>query len=156
MTVQNPYLAHALEMVKAQAAARPMTEEEIISTVKSVAATIASLDGRAAESEAPAEAAGLKLIDGFKPKRSIGDDFVISGLDGKKYKLLTEKHFAANGTTKAEYLAACGLPSSVKLVCKNLLTARSEKMKSMELWKRKKGAQPAPAEAETAAAESAY
>lgn len=144
--MQNPYLAHALEIVKAQAAARHMTEEEIITAVKNLTATMADLDNPADE-EAPAEPTGLKLIDGFKPKRSIGDDYVISGLDGKKYKLLTEKHFTRFGTTKEAYLEACGLPKGTKLVGKALLAARSAKMKDMRLWERKKNAQPAAPEA---------
>lgn len=150
--MQNPYLSAALDIVKAQAASRPMTEEEINAAVKNLTATLTSLDNPAAAEETPAEPAGLKLIDGFNPKRSIQADFVLSGLDGKKYKLLTKKHFEANGTTKDDYLTACGLPKGTSLICKSLMTMRSEKMKDMKLWERKKTAQPATPAAEAPAA----
>ena len=56
---------------------------------------------------------------------------------GKKFKVRTKKHMALHNMTIEEYKEKWGIPKGVALVCKNLQNARREKMKSMQLWKRK-------------------
>jgi len=63
----DEYIQSALEIVKAQASARPMTEDEIISMVKSVANGIAAVStGQIATSDADAAAPAM---DPKRPSR---------------------------------------------------------------------------------------
>ncbi len=76
------------------------------------------------------------------PKKSIKEKSVTCLECGKSMKLITSKHLAAHGLTKAEYLTKFGLKKGTSLLAKGLSRARKEKMKSMELWKRR-GTKPA-------------
>ena len=138
--MEKSYFEHALEIITSQAQTKPMTTEEIISMAKNLADELAAMD-----SPEPVGPVGPSLIAGFDPKKAIGEDFILSGLDGQPYKILTAKHFEKFGTTKEAYLEACGYKKGTSLSCKSLADARRAKMKDMRLWERKKNAKPAPA-----------
>ena len=57
---------------------------------------------------------------------------------GKGFKLLTEKHLAMHGFTRATYRAACGYAPGASLTCSELREARAKKMGEMKLWERRK------------------
>lgn len=141
----DDYLKMAMEIVKAQASVRAMSTDEISSMVLELSR---KLSGLAAGNEpvAPAEAAA-PVMD---PKKSIKEKSVTCLECGKVMKLLTARHLAAHGLTKAEYLAKFGLKKGTSLIAKGLARTRKEKMKSMELWKRR-GTKPV-GEAKVAAA----
>ena len=63
---------------------------------------------------------------------------------GAKFKMLTKRHLAEHGLTPAEYKAKWGLKKSVSLACKSLQRMRRQKMQDMQLWTRRKSAQPEP------------
>ena len=128
------YIQSALEIVKAQASARPMTEDEIISMVKSVAKGIAAVStGQIATNDADA-AAHTPAMD---PKKAIKEASVTCLECGKSFKVITKKHLASHGLTSEEYKAKYGYKKTQALACKSLARERRTKMKDMKLWERR-------------------
>lgn len=127
------YLKAALEIVKAQASVRTMTDEEITSMLKNVAAGIQA----AANAEAtPAEAAKPSI----EPSKAVKENSVICLECGKAFKVLTKKHLAAHGLTPEEYRAKYGYKKGAPLAAKSLQRERRKKMKEMRLWERRRKA----------------
>jgi predicted transcriptional regulator len=124
------YLKSALEIVKAQASVRIMTDEEITSMVRRLAAGIrdASLDGSAEEAEAPPSG---------DPKKAVKEKSITCLECGKSFKVITKKHLASHGLTPEEYKAKHGYKKTMPLVCKSLQRERRKKMKDMRLWEKK-------------------
>jgi len=128
----DDYLKMAMEMVKAQAGVRTMSSDEMTSMVMELSKKLSGL-ACCAEPVAPVETT-VPAMDG---KKSIKEKSVTCCECGKPMKLITGKHLAAHGLTKAEYLAKHGMKKGTSLIAKGLSRARKEKMKSMELWKRR-------------------
>ena len=125
------YLKEALEIVKAQASVRTMTDEEITSMLKNVAAGIqaaAEADSQSTEPAAPA-------VD---PAKAIKESSVLCLECGKSFKVLTKKHLAAHGITPEEYRAKYGYKKGAPLAAKSLQRERRKKMKDMRLWERRR------------------
>ena len=128
----DDYLQSALEIVKAQASARPMTEDEIISMVRSVANGIAAVSsGQLAASEAESAAPAMD------PKKAIKEASITCLECGKSFKVITRKHLASHGLTAEEYRAKYGFKKTQALACKSLARERRAKMKDMKLWERR-------------------
>jgi predicted transcriptional regulator len=126
------YIQSALEIVKAQASARPMTEDEIISMVKSVAKGIAAVStGQIATIDADAAAPAMD------PKKAIKEASITCLECGKSFKVITKKHLASHGLTSEEYKAKYGYKKTQALACKSLARERRTKMKDMKLWERR-------------------
>jgi predicted transcriptional regulator len=89
------YLKEALEIVKAQASVRTMTEEEITSMVRKLAAGIRDIGEGEFSAETPEAATD--------PKKAIREKSIINLEDGKAYKILTKKNLAKFGLTPDEY-----------------------------------------------------
>lgn len=124
------YLKEALEIVKAQASVRTMTEEEITTMVKKLT------DGIKAISE------GYEIDDEndkteMDPKKAIKEKSITCVECGKSFKILTKKHIATHGLTVEEYRVRCGYKKGTPLVCKSLQRERRKKMKDMKLWERR-------------------
>jgi len=120
------HLKEALEIVKAQASVRTMTEDEITSMVRKLAAGIRNI----AEGDFGAEAPD----PGQDPKKAIREKSIINLEDGKAYKILTKKNLAKFGLTPDEYREKWGYKKGTPLICKSLQRERRKKMKEMELW----------------------
>ena len=128
----DDYLQSALEIVKAQASARPMTEDEIISMVRSVANGIAAVSsGQLVASEAESAAPAMD------PKKAIKEASITCLECGKSFKVITKKHLASHGLTPEEYKAKYGYKKTQALACKSLARERRTKMKDMKLWERR-------------------
>lgn len=125
----------ALEIVKAQAAVRTMTTEEITTMVKTLATNFARMG---LDDSVPQEAAPTKL----DPKKSIKEKSITCLECGKTFKIITGKHLATHDLNKKSYLEKHGLKKGTSLIAKGLSRDRKEKMKDMELWK-KRGHTPA-------------
>jgi len=126
------YIQSALEIVKAQASARPMTEEEILSMVKSVAKGIAAVStGQIATIDADAAAPAMD------PKKAIKEASITCLECGKSFKVIAKKHLASHGLTSEEYKAKYGYKKTQALTCKSLARERRTKMKDMKLWERR-------------------
>jgi len=121
------YLKEALEIVKAQASVRTMTEEEITSMVSKLARGIQSIAEGQAHSESEEEIA-------CDPQKSIRDKSIVCCVCGKSFKILTKKHLASHDLTPAEYREQFGYKKNLPLVCKSLQRERRKKMKEMKLW----------------------
>lgn len=126
------YLQSALEIVKAQASARPMTEDEIISMVRSIANGIAAIN--AGQESSKTEDSAVSAMD---PKKAIKEASITCLECGKSFKVITKKHLAVHGLTPEEYKAKYGYKKTQALACKSLARERRTKMKDMKLWERK-------------------
>jgi predicted transcriptional regulator len=125
------YLKEALEIVKAQASVRTMTEEEITSMVKTLAQGIQSI-GQEVAPEVEQEPA----VDA---KKAIKEKSVACLECGKTFKILTKKHLGTHDLTPDEYREKWGYKKNTPLVCKSLQRERRKKMKDMRLWEKRKG-----------------
>jgi len=123
-------LKSALEIVKAQASVRNMTDEEITAMVRRLAAGIRdiSLGLEVAEPDQPAA---------LDPKKALKEKTVTCLECGKSFKVITKKHLASHGLTPEEYKLKHGYKKSMPLVCKALQRERRKKMKDMRLWEKK-------------------
>ena len=94
----DEYVKEALDLVKAQAGVRNMSEDEITSMVQSVADRLRGLEftdeGEGTQSEQEPS------VD---PKKSIREKSVICLERGKSFKILSKKHLATHGLTPHEY-----------------------------------------------------
>jgi predicted transcriptional regulator len=125
----DEYVQKAIEIVKAQAGFRTMSEEEISSMLQSLLTAIRQIVPK--EVGAPTNGAeeGAKQIT----------DKSIPCLEcGKSFKLLTHRHLALHGLTAEEYKNKWGYPKDIPLVCKSLQRERRRKMKDMKLWERRR------------------
>ncbi|SMF36760.1 MucR family transcriptional regulator [Desulfovibrio gilichinskyi] len=126
-------LKAALEIVKAQASVRTMTEDEITSMVQKLASGIMRIDEGMSENASAAE-----QIPPVDPKKAIREKTIICLESGKSFKVLTKRHLAKYDITPEEYREKWGYAKKTPLVCKSLQRERRKKMKEMKLWERRK------------------
>ncbi len=126
----DDFLKEALEIVKAQAAHRVMTEAEITDMVVKLAKSIKNISGGCAVEEGEAGPA----IDA---KKAIKEKSITCCECGKSFKIITKKHLASHDLTPVEYKAKHGYKKTQPLSCKALGRARKEKMSEMKLWERR-------------------
>ncbi|QGY41394.1 transcriptional regulator [Pseudodesulfovibrio cashew] len=120
------YLKEALEIVKAQAGVRTMTEEEITSMVQALSEGIKTIS----------EGGSVEIDDetAVDPSKAIREKSILCCVCGKSFKILTKKHLASHGLTADEYREKFGYKKKLPLVCKSLQRERRKKMKEMKLW----------------------
>jgi len=128
----DDYLKQALDIVKAQASVRTMTEEELTSMVTKLAEGIKNIS-EGTTPEAEVEDKG-PIMD---PKKAIREKSIVCLESGKSFKILTKRHLAKYGMTPAEYRAKWGYAKNLPLVCKELQRERRKKMKEMKLWEKR-------------------
>ncbi len=126
----DEYLKQALEIVKAQASVRIMSEEEITSMVRTLAYHLRTLEDMSFEEEETKE----PPID---PTKSIKEKTITCLECGKTFKILTKKHLANHNLDTDSYREKWGLKKSTPLVCKELQRERRKKMKEMKLWEKR-------------------
>lgn len=129
----DEYMKESLEIAKAQAKVRNMTEDEIASLVQSLADSLRNL-----EAGKHAEGPRQRQEPAVDPKKAIREKSVICLECGASFKLLSKKHLAQHGLTPQEYKDKWGFKSTQPLVAKSLSRKRRKKMQEMELWKRRK------------------
>lgn len=127
----DDFLKEALDIVKAQATVRTMTEDEILSMVRSLCKGIRSIGESTTDDE---DAAAIPATD---PKKAIREKSIICLESGKTFKVLTKRHLAKFGLTPDEYRAKWGYAKKLPLVCKELQRQRRNKMKDMKLWEKR-------------------
>ena len=130
----DDFLKEALEIVKAQASVRNMSEEEITSMVRRLTDDIRGLMA-AGPSQAAAEDVGA--TPAVDPKKAVRERSIICLESGKAFKILTRKHLAKFGQTPESYREKWGYPKNMPLVCKELQRERRKKMKDMKLWEKR-------------------
>ncbi len=126
-------LKEALQIVKAQASVRPMTEEEIVTMVRGLAAGLSTMSLDTVEK--PAEPAEPVVL--MAPQKSIKEKSITCLECGKVFKVLTQKHLSLHGLTPEEYKEKWGFKKNSPLVCKELQRSRRTKMKEMKLWEKR-------------------
>jgi len=131
----DEYVKEALEVVKAQAGVRNMTEDEITSMVQSIADRLRGVEAHA-EDERP-YGHQEPAVD---PKKSIREKSVICLECGKSFKILSKRHLAQHGLTPQEYKEKWGFKKNQSLVAKALSRQRRKKMQEIQLWKKRKNA----------------
>ena len=126
----DDYLKEALEIARAQASVRVMSEEEITSFIQKVAAGIRTV----AEGEMPVELDSADMQQ--DARKSIKEKSVTCLECGKTFKILTKRHLAMHGMDAAAYREKWGFKKDTPLVCKALQRERRRKMKDMKLWEK--------------------
>ncbi len=131
------YLKHAIDLVKAQASVRIMSEDEMADMISSLAGKLKKLDSCddseeccVCNTEAPASASA-------DAKRSIKEKSIVCLECGKTFKVITKKHLILHGLDAVSYRAKWGLKKGTPLTCKELQRARRQKMKDMKLWEKR-------------------
>ena len=125
------HLKEALEIVKAQASVRTMTEDEITSMLQKLTRDIRSISDAL-----PTE--DVEEVSDIDASKAIKEKTITCVECGRAFKLLTKKHLATHGLTPEEYRAKCGYKKNTPLVCKALQRERRRKMKDMKLWERRR------------------
>ncbi|MFP4315683.1 MAG: MucR family transcriptional regulator [Desulfovibrionales bacterium] len=123
-------MKQALEIVKAQASVRTMTEDEITSMIQRLTQQIQGISTGEDDVEQAAEPA-------VEPKQSIREKSVVCLVCGKTFKVLTKKHLATHDLTPTEYKEKYGLKKGTPLIAKGLARDRRKKMQEMKLWERR-------------------
>ena len=128
------YLKHAIELVKAQASVRVMSEDEMADMIASLAAKLKKLDTFEETEECCTCSAEAPVTDA---KRSIKEKSIVCLECGKTFKVITKKHLILHGLDAASYRSKWGLKKGTPLTCKELQRARRQKMKDMKLWEKR-------------------
>lgn len=128
----DDYLKEALEIVKAQASVRVMTEEEITTLMQRLAIGIKSIaDGEGYGDMAVHDPAN-------DPRKSVKEKSITCLECGKSFKILTRRHLISHGLDANSYRDKWGFKKDTPLVCKSLQRERRKKMKDMKLWERRR------------------
>ena len=125
----DEHIKQALEIVKAQAGFRTMSEEEISSMIRTLSSAIRHLmSGEGVVPQSPPDGVGRQITEK-----------AISCLEcGKSFKLLTRRHLLSHGMSVEEYREKWGYAKDIPLVCKGLQRERRRKMKDMKLWEKRR------------------
>lgn len=126
----DDYLKQALEIVKAQASVRIMSEEEITSMVRGLSSHLRSIvEGQ----DQPEEQKLPPVI----PSKSIKEKSITCLECGKTFKILTKKHLATHNLDVDTYKEKWDIKKITPLVCKELQRERRKKMREMKLWEKR-------------------
>lgn len=129
---QEGIFQQAMEIVKAQASVRNMTEDEMDSMIKRLVASFKTIAG--SEKAFGDEETGTPIMD---PKKAIREKSITCLECGKTYKILTKNHLASHGLTPREYKEKYGYKRDTSLTAKSLARERRKKMQDMKLWERR-------------------
>lgn len=129
-------IKQALEIVKAQAGVRSMTEEEIIQMVERITNSITTLQSASASSSEGTE----PYISHYSSSASsaVKENAIVCLECGKSFRILTKRHLALHNVTVDGYKEKYGYHRNIPLVCRSLQRERKEIMSSMKLWERRK------------------
>ena len=128
----DDYLKEALEIVKAQASVRVMTEEEITTLMQRLSVGIRAI----ADGESFGDMAGHDAAN--DPRKSVKEKSITCLECGKSFKILTRRHLVSHGLNANSYREKWGFKKDTPLVCKSLQRDRRKKMKDMKLWERRR------------------
>lgn len=127
----DEFLKEALELVKAQASVRPMSEDEIMTMVQKLSRDLRAIDeGEVVEVAVEA--------DPSEAKKAIKEKTISCMECGRAFKIITKKHLALHDLTPIEYREKWGYKRNTPLACKSLQRERRRNMQEMKLWERRK------------------
>jgi predicted transcriptional regulator len=127
--IMEESIKQALEIVRAQAGFRTMSEEEISSMVRSLSGVIRQITFADQNPQQHQPDAAVKQI---------GEKGVTCLECGKTFKLLTRRHLLSHGMSAEEYREKWGYAKNLPLVSKSLQRERRKKMKDMKLWEKRR------------------
>jgi predicted transcriptional regulator len=136
--LQNELPSLTAEIVASYVANNTVHVSDLPNVISSVHAALTNLG----QSKSPEPE---KLTPPVSIRKSIGDDFLISMEDGRRYKSL-KRHLAGRGLTPQQYRHKWGLPSDYPMVAPAYARQRSELAKALGLGRKREEA-PAPAPA---------
>lgn len=128
----DDFLKEALEIVKAQASVRVMTEEEITTLMQRLAVSIKNI----AEGENYSDVGSVDPTS--DPRKSVKEKSITCLECGKSFKILTRRHLVGHGLDAITYREKWGFKKDMPLVCKSLQRDRRKKMKDMKLWEKRR------------------
>ena len=131
------YLKVALEIVKAQAGVRNMTEDELTSMLQKLVKDIRGIGESMPLEIADGASVEMDTAGGVDAARAIREKSIICAVCGRSFKLLSKKHLASHGLTPEEYREKFGYKKGASLACKSLQRERRKKMREMKLWERR-------------------
>ena len=111
------YLKHAIELVKAQASVRVMSEDEMAEMISSLSSKLKKLDC-CEEVEEACPSAEAPVVD---PKRSIKEKSIVCLECGKTFKVITKKHLILHGLDAASYRAKWGFKKGTPRQRENII-----------------------------------
>ena len=126
------FLKEAIELTKAQATVRVMTEDEMMGMVTRLASKLQAMSTDVAV-DTPNEPNPSVLA----PKKSIKEKSITCLVCGKVFKVITKKHLALHELDAVSYREKFGLKKGTPLTCKELARTRRAKMKDMKLWEKR-------------------
>ncbi len=126
----DDYLREALDIVKAQASVRNMTEDEIASMLTKLSCAIKGVCVGEIEPD--------REVDPQAAQRSIKEKSITCLECGKGFKIITKRHLALHDLDAASYCEKWGFKKNTPLVCKSLQRERRRKMKDMQLWEKRR------------------
>jgi len=124
---QDDLLKLASDIVAAYVTNNPVPASELPAMIKSVHATLGTLNGSLPESLTQKPAVPIK--------KSVTNEYVICLEDGKKLKMLKRYLRSNYNLTPEEYRAKWGLPADYPMVAPNYAAQRSEFAKKIGLGK---------------------
>lgn len=133
----DEYVKKALEVVKAQAGVRNMTEEEISSMVQTIAHGLRNVEDHVEENKGQ----GMQEPALDPNKSSIREKSVVCLECGQSFRILSKRHLSTHGMTPQEYKTKWGFKKDQSLVAKSLSRQRRKKMQETQIWKKRKNEQ---------------
>ncbi|MDR2503881.1 MAG: MucR family transcriptional regulator [Deltaproteobacteria bacterium] len=131
------YLKEALDIVKAQAGVRTMTEDELASMLQKLTRDIRSIGDSLPLEGFEGMSAETSTGSGVDASKAVREKSIICAECGRSFKLLSRKHLASHGLTPEEYREKYGYKKGASLACKSLQRERRKKMREMKLWERR-------------------
>ncbi len=135
------YIEKAIELVKAQASIRMMTDEEILKSVANIAEGLKSLHQPTEEPAINEEEQVIREEIAVAPimdaKKSIKAKSITCLECGKVMKVMTKRHLALHGMDAKSYREKYGFKKDTPLCAKDFVKARRDFMTEMRLWERK-------------------
>lgn len=132
---ETNYVELTAEVVSAYVMHNAVQKTDLAGIISSVHASLLALSQAkpAPEAERPTPAVPIK--------KSIGQDYLISLEDGRRYKSL-KRHLSGRGLTPEKYREKWGLPSDYPMVAPSYARQRSELAKSMGLGRQRRREEP--------------
>lgn len=119
----------ASRIVRAYVANNSIPAGELPSLIVSVDSTLA---GIASGQTSPKPAEDVSKPTSAQVRKSIGQDGIVSFIDGRTYKTL-KRHLSKNDLTPMQYRERFGLPNDYPMVCASYSARRSELAKQTGL-----------------------
>ena len=133
---QNDLPSLTAEIVASYVANNTVHASDLTSVISTVYAALIGLGQ-------PKSAEPEKLTPPVSIKKSIGDDFLVSMEDGRKYKSL-KRHLSRRGLTPQQYRQKWGLPTDYPMVAPAYARQRSALAKAAGLGRKKEAPVSAP------------